>query len=60
MGARDLKIKAAAWLDQAKGGAALSQALAENAKLRDELETMKATMTNSHKPSPASPQRRGT
>lgn len=42
MGARELKTKASAWLDQAKGGAALSQALAENAKLRDELETMKA------------------
>ena len=41
MGARDLKAKAGAWLDQAQSGAALSKALAENAQLRAQLDTMK-------------------
>lgn len=42
MGARDLQIKAKAWLTESNRGEALSQAMAENAKLAATIETMKA------------------
>ncbi len=41
MGARALRDKAAAWLDNAKGGEALSKTLADNERLKAELETLR-------------------
>lgn len=43
MGARALRDKAAAWLEQAAGGEPLSKALAAIEALKSELETMKAS-----------------
>jgi hypothetical protein len=42
MGARGMRDKAKAWLEQAKGGAALSKLQAENESLRADLDAMKA------------------
>lgn len=42
LGARDLREKARAWLENAKGGEALSQALAENSALKAQMKVMES------------------